>query len=636
MKAHQRLLRLQQKIHGALESEVERLLGELPEAIAKYERSYQESFSRLAQGARRSSRELLKRRMTESQVVLVADYHTLGQAQRTALRLLQDAVTGSKKKALAQRAASRSTQWALGLEFVPSNRQAELDAYASGLTDTATFLTQIRYFEEWGFAWQQYAPLVDWARQNGVRLVALNRPRELPILKWRRRGAPEDQDLVERDRWAAGLITDLFAQHSSHHRTQMKMFVLYGELHVGERHLPAAIKDLSAQSLGEPLKCVTVHQNNDALYWKLAKRGPGFLSDVLELRSGHFHVISSTPWNKLQSVVGWAESLGAQAELLPQSGILASRTAAAQASLRSGIIDFGRASGRASGIDDEWLCDLESEALSKMQYFGEGMADFLKLPVPAIEAITLQSVYSADFVDELDGDHALGGAARRMLRQLVQKNARFYIPWSRTLYLGIPSANGVAEMAAIVLARGPVRSSAFFGDSTDTFFQAVLDQAFGFFGSLLVNPRRKCDLPQDHLAEYLRIKRSEPRSIEARARLFTLAALDEQASFLERIGRRSRSPGWPNGQIARVANDAFASGSVEQWLALWFCARHLGQILGKLLHQAVLHGQVELEQVRELAWQASDRRWRPAEVRYWEWVATVAEQPVLESKRQVI
>jgi hypothetical protein len=62
----------------------------------------------------------------------------------------------------------------------------------------------------------------------------------------------------------------------------------------------------------------------------------------------------------------------------------------------------------------------------------------------------------------------------------------------------------------------------------------------------------------------------------------------------------------------------------------------LGQILGKLLHQAVLHGQVELEQVRELAWQASDRRWRPAEVRYWEWVATVAEQPVLESKRQVI
>jgi hypothetical protein len=59
-------------------------------------------------------------------------------------------------------------------------------------------------------------------------------------------------------------------------------------------------------------------------------------------------------------------------------------------------------------------------------------------------------------------------------------------------------------------------------------------------------------------------------------------------------------------------------------------------LLGKLLHQAVLNGEVSLEQVRELAWQATDRRWRPAEVRYWEWVAAVAGQTVPHSKRQMI
>jgi hypothetical protein len=609
VKAHQRLLRLQRKIHSALESEVGRLLGELPESIVRYEKTYKESFKNIARRTRRSSRELLKRRMREADVVLVADYHTLGQAQRTALRLLQDSFRPGE-------------EWYLGLEFVPSNRQAELDAYSAGLLDTVSFLTKIRYFEEWGFAWEQYAPLIEWARQNGVKLLALNRPKELPLYQWRKKGAPQERDLNERDRWAAGIVSDLFEKKKA------RVFVLYGELHVGDLHLPTAMREISKSRLGTALKCVTIHQNNDALYWKLAKRGPEHLTDVLEMSSGHFHVISSTPWNKLQSVVSWAEGLGTSMERLPRTGVLAPR-----ATQISNSLGFE---------DDEWLCDLESEALSRMQSYGEAMAEFLKLPPPSFEAVGLHSVYSADFVDELGRDHGLSRQARRMLHQLVLKNARFYLHWSRTLYLGTPSANGAAEMAAIVLGRGPVRSSSFFGDSTDTFFQALLDQAFGFFGSLLVNPRRKCDLPQDHLNEFLRLRKSEPGSLEASTRLFTVIALEEQSRFLERIrrmqgkGRRQMPAVLAMGGIAELATEVFASQSVERWLSLWFCARNLGQILGKLLHEAVLHGRVSLEQVRELAWQASDRRWRPAEVRYWEWVSVVADQTVPSSKREMI
>ena len=158
--------------------------------------------------------------------------------------------------------------------------------------------------------------------------------------------------------------------------------------------------------------------------------------------------------------------------------------------------------------------------------------------------------------------------------------------------------------------------------------------------------KRKCDLPQDHLHEFLELRRRDPGSVEARSRLSTLIALEEQSRFLERLKRmrgngRQQARGQSAsvlamGGIAEVATEVFASSSAEHWLSLWLCARNLGQLLGKLLHQAVLHGEVSLDQVRELAWQATDRRWRPAEVRYWEWVAAVAGQTVPHSKKQMI
>ena len=44
MKARRRLLRLQKDIHGSLQLEAARLVGTLPEAIVRYERSYLTAF----------------------------------------------------------------------------------------------------------------------------------------------------------------------------------------------------------------------------------------------------------------------------------------------------------------------------------------------------------------------------------------------------------------------------------------------------------------------------------------------------------------------------------------------------------------------------------------------------------------
>jgi uncharacterized iron-regulated protein len=67
----------------------------------------------------------------------------------------------------------------LGLEMIPAPRQALLDRYSAGSLDEAAFLRQVGWAEVWGHDPDLYLPLLRWARQQGVPLLALNAEPEL-------------------------------------------------------------------------------------------------------------------------------------------------------------------------------------------------------------------------------------------------------------------------------------------------------------------------------------------------------------------------------------------------------------------------------------------------------------------------
>jgi hypothetical protein len=58
--------------------------------------------------------------------------------------------------------------------MVPAPRQAALDRFATGATDETTFLKEVGWAEVWGHDPALYLPLLRWARQRGVPLLALN------------------------------------------------------------------------------------------------------------------------------------------------------------------------------------------------------------------------------------------------------------------------------------------------------------------------------------------------------------------------------------------------------------------------------------------------------------------------------
>jgi uncharacterized iron-regulated protein len=67
----------------------------------------------------------------------------------------------------------------IGLEMFQRPFQSVLDRYIRGELTEVELLEQSEYTKRWGFSWQLYAPIVRFAKEHQLPLVALNTPTEV-------------------------------------------------------------------------------------------------------------------------------------------------------------------------------------------------------------------------------------------------------------------------------------------------------------------------------------------------------------------------------------------------------------------------------------------------------------------------
>ena len=73
----------------------------------------------------------------------------------------------------------RHPDMAIGMEYFQHPFQKDLDAYSAGkLTDTE-LLANTQYFKRWGYDFRLYEPILKYAKDNRIPLVALNVPSEI-------------------------------------------------------------------------------------------------------------------------------------------------------------------------------------------------------------------------------------------------------------------------------------------------------------------------------------------------------------------------------------------------------------------------------------------------------------------------
>ena len=75
--------------------------------------------------------------------------------------------------------AAQPGRLALGVEWIQARFQPIVDRYLAGEIDESAFLRDIEYYERWRFDYRLYRPIVEFARDNGIPILALNAAKEL-------------------------------------------------------------------------------------------------------------------------------------------------------------------------------------------------------------------------------------------------------------------------------------------------------------------------------------------------------------------------------------------------------------------------------------------------------------------------
>lgn len=73
----------------------------------------------------------------------------------------------------------RNRKLAVGMEMFQTPFQKVLDDYIAGKIDEKEFLKKSEYFKRWTFDYRLYKPILDYARTEGIPVIALNIPREI-------------------------------------------------------------------------------------------------------------------------------------------------------------------------------------------------------------------------------------------------------------------------------------------------------------------------------------------------------------------------------------------------------------------------------------------------------------------------
>ncbi|WP_310487684.1 ChaN family lipoprotein [Chamaesiphon sp. VAR_69_metabat_338] len=81
--------------------------------------------------------------------------------------------------AIIQALFKHNPQLAIGMEMFQRPAQPLLDLYLAGKLSAAELRKQSEFDKRWGFSWESYAPILEFAKANRLPVIALNTPTEI-------------------------------------------------------------------------------------------------------------------------------------------------------------------------------------------------------------------------------------------------------------------------------------------------------------------------------------------------------------------------------------------------------------------------------------------------------------------------
>jgi aminopeptidase N len=105
-------------------------------------------------------------RLAETRLIFVGESHTTMDFHRVQLKMIEELQRAGRKVMI-------------GLEMYPSTEQKYLDDWCRDFYSESGFIQMSHWYKNWGYSWNYYREIFLFARDHGVRMFALNAPREV-------------------------------------------------------------------------------------------------------------------------------------------------------------------------------------------------------------------------------------------------------------------------------------------------------------------------------------------------------------------------------------------------------------------------------------------------------------------------
>lgn len=327
----------------------------------------------------------------------------------------------------------------IALEMLPASQQATIDRFVAGRLTASTLQRRTQWDQRWPFGPPSgFSAIFELARQRGWRVLGLDPD-------------PPGQTLGVRDDFAAEQIA---AQLEA--KPDARIFVLMGELHLAPPHLPKAIEQ-RLPGPRAPGRVLRIHQNPERIWFDQASQGVPDEHDVLTLQDGAFALLTASPVVCQQSFLTWLDQI------------------------RDGELDEG-------GVA------LEETGLNVFRHAVLKLGRALNLPArAALKQVEVVGPADLSFFDRLVQGGHFNKRALSSIRRHILASESYYIPRARLVYLATLSLNHAAEEGSHFLRHHCSHEG--LDDPkgmVDAFYSRILNEAIGFMGSKIVNPKRKC------------------------------------------------------------------------------------------------------------------------------------------------
>ncbi len=477
------------------------------------------------------------RKVCAADVAYHGDYHPLRHSQRSILRVLQEATV--KRRIV------------LCLEMFHQADQKWLDQFMAGNLEERVFLRRIRYARKWAYNWNPWKRILDFCREQHIPVLGINLETRDP-----------DSSLPARDAFAAQIIGQALIRHAG-----SLVYVVDGDYHVAPGHLPAEVEK-RLKPLGVRPQKVILYQNAENLYWKLAQAGHEE-AEALQISDEAFCLMNTVPTTKLQAYLDWlhfAEEEG----YAPVRGNWAELSGEDYLDqIHALIADLKRLLG----------IELSEEKLSRLTVYSSRNFDFA-------EVIAMHPVIEKD-LSRIEGKISRGEG---FLLEIDDGDQPSYV-----IYLQAANVNQAAEEATHFLnasLRGPLRKAL---SPLDRFYREALTEALGFFGSKMINERRKV-VSEWAIRIYLGRARKQ-------------GAGDREGADNVAIGRFLLQHHHLEGREAALETfrSKFAALYAGRGARPHAAATQLGYMLGNKLFYAVKKGYLPLTLIRELFFRSLEK-----------------------------